>query len=494
MGRFALRFIRHYLQRNRCVFLISSFWRNQDCFATNVAETSITIDDVAFVIDTGRMKETRFDPSKGMASLEECWVSRANAMQRRGRAGRVQEGTCVHLFTSHKFKNMLLEQQPPEIHRVPLEQICLRIKILPFLEGRIEQVLSKVIEPPSTESVRAAISSLRVLQALTKEEDLTPLGFHLGRLPVDVRIGKLILFGSIFKCLDPILTIASAMSVKSPFVAPFEKREEADEKKQQFATSISDHLTLLTAYNNWLVERRNGFANERRFCYDNFLSGKTFSMIASVKRQLAELLCEIGFVKGVVRAREMERRGGRQSDGVAAAVGEDSGPPDFEMIKALMVSALYPNVIKLEAPLDKAPTAGNMKLIVKGGEEVSIHPSSNWKVSKYPSPFLVYHEKVKTTKVFIRDSTCVGPLAIAFFGGKLTWDRNQGIINVDDGWIRFAATHRVSSIIEATRIALDDLLQMKIENPQLAIEETRLIKEIVQLITRTARIDIGSHR
>ncbi|KAJ3114596.1 ATPdependent RNA helicase [Phlyctochytrium bullatum] len=111
-----------------------------------------------------------------------------------------------------------------------------------------------------------------------------------------------------------------------------------------FATSISDHLTLLTAYNAWLVERRNGFANERRFCFDNFLSGKTLGMIASVKRQLAELLCDIGFVKGVVRAKEMERRGGRQSDGVAEAIGEKLDmTPDFELIKALIVSSLYPN-------------------------------------------------------------------------------------------------------------------------------------------------------
>ena len=98
------------------------------------------------------------------------------------------EGTCVHLFTSHKFDNHLLPQQPPEILRTPLEQICLRIKTLPFLRGRIAEVLARVVEPPSAVAVQAAVVTLRTLRALTKEETLTPLGFHLGRLPVDVRV------------------------------------------------------------------------------------------------------------------------------------------------------------------------------------------------------------------------------------------------------------------------------------------------------------------
>ncbi|KAI9335726.1 Asp-Glu-Ala-Asp/His box polypeptide 57 [Obelidium mucronatum] len=457
--------------------------------ATNVAETSITIDDVVFVIDSGKMKQTQFDPMKGMASLEECWVSQANATQRRGRAGRVQEGTCIHMFTSHKFAN-LIEQQPPEIHRTPLEQICLRIKILPFLKGPIAHVLSKVVEPPSKESVEAAISSLRILRALTRDEDLTPLGFHLGRLPVDVRIGKLILFGSMFGCLDSVLTIASAMSVKSPFVAPFEKRGLADKKKQEFATGISDHLTLLTAYNNWLAARRDGFPAERAFLYDNFLSGKTLTMIASVKRQLAELLSDIGFIGVKIRAKELERKGGRMSDGVAEALGENKRGDDQELIKAVLVSALYPNVIKIESPRGggkAAASAQELKLWVKGNEAVFIHPSSVV-FGKYPSGFLVYHEKIKTTKVYIRDCSCVSAFALAFFGGKLTWDKRQRLLNLDDGWIRFSANHKEAAIIEATRTAFDELLQMKIENPELDVSATDLIREIIALVTRNSSV------
>jgi ATP-dependent RNA helicase DHX57 len=210
-------------------------------------------------------------------------------------------------------------------------------------------------------------------------------------LPVDVRIGKLILFGSIFKCLDSILTIASAMSIKSPFVAPFEKRDMADKKKQTFATGISDHLTVLTAYNQWIAARREGYDIERRFLYDNFLSGRTLNMIASVKRQLTELLSDIGFLPTKLRARDMERRGGRHSDGVMDAVGETVNSRDdhFELIKAILVTALYPNVIKIESDSKKDASARSMKMHVNGEEEVFIHPSSVVRLELPKYEFLV---------------------------------------------------------------------------------------------------------
>ncbi|KAI9020610.1 hypothetical protein DFJ74DRAFT_643980 [Hyaloraphidium curvatum] len=475
--------------------------------ATNVAETSITIDDVVYVVDSGKMKETRFEPSKGMSSLEECWVSRANALQRRGRAGRVQPGTCYHLFTSHRFENVLLPQQIPEIRRTPLDQICLRIKTLTFLRGRIDAILANIIEPPAAEAVLAAVTTLRTLQALTKDEQLTPLGFHLGHLPVDVRIGKLILYGAIFGCLDPVLTIAAALSVKSPFVAPFDKRELADERKREFAMAASDHLTVLNAYRQWYLQRRGGMAQERRWLFDNFLSGRTLSMLASVKRQLVELLSDIGFVKEGLKARDMERRGGFTSDGVAEALGDSAGADradNMELVKGTLIAALYPNVIKIDAPSagsgkvkgkkgTPAPS-GEAKLLVRGvdAEQVFLHPTSvNYRVKEFPHPFLVYLEKVRTTKVYVRDSSCVSPYAMAFFGGRLTWDARQGVLNMDDGWIRFKpSSPAVALILEATRTAFNELLAMKIADPGLDVSKVRLINAIVDLVSGAG---LGKH-
>uniref|UniRef100_A0A3B4B280 Putative ATP-dependent RNA helicase DHX57 n=1 Tax=Periophthalmus magnuspinnatus TaxID=409849 RepID=A0A3B4B280_9GOBI len=217
--------------------------------STNIAETSVTIDDVVYVIDSGKMKEKRYDAAKSMESLEDSWVSRANALQRKGRAGRVASGVCFHLFTSHCFQHHLSEQQLPEIQRVPLEQLCLRIKVLDvFAEQTLESVFSRLIEPPVMGSLDAAKQRLQDLGALTADERLTPLGYHLACLPVDVRIGKLMLFGAIFRCLDPALTIAASLAFKSPFVSPWDKREEANEKKMFFALANSDHLALLQAY------------------------------------------------------------------------------------------------------------------------------------------------------------------------------------------------------------------------------------------------------
>ncbi|TPX37466.1 hypothetical protein SmJEL517_g00761 [Synchytrium microbalum] len=460
--------------------------------ATNVAETSITIDDIVYVIDCGKMKETRFDPSKGMASLEACWVSKANATQRRGRAGRVSTGSCFHLFTSHRFEHQLLAQQDPEIKRTPLEQLCLRIKVLPFLSGKVADILSKIIEPPSVEGVAHAVSTLRVLRALNKDESLTPLGFHLAKLPVDVRIGKLILFGSIFGCLDRVLTIAAALSHQSPFMAPFEKRDIAGERKKGFSLGSSDHLTVLVAYEEWIKARQSG--KDKDFLWYNFLSGKTLSMIAGIKRQLLELLSEIGFAPSGLYVRDVERRGGRNSDGVSEALQNTqyvARSDNTSLIKALLISGLYPNVVKIQRPPPtRKPRKGGDKpgkvtLLVRGGDEVHLHPSSVNFQAPLTMPFAVYHEKVKTSKVFIRDATLVSAYALAFFGGRLTAVKHN--LNLDDGWIRFLAVKSVSATLQAARTALDELLARKIENPRLEIGGFKLVDVIVDLVTFDGR-------
>lgn len=306
--------------------------------ATNIAETSITIDDCGFVIDSGRMKETRYDPTRRMESLEDVFVSRSNARQRRGRAGRVKSGVAFHLISRHRMERVIEAEQTPEMHRVPLEQLVLRIKALRY-PGTAAEVCAKCLQPPAPEAVDRAIRELVRIDALVLTgpaaagagpatgEELTPLGQHLAALPVDVRIGKLILLGAIFGCVDDVLTIAATLSFRSPFLSPMDRRAEADAAKRSFCagqSAQSDHLAALNAYNEF------NFGGPGRFdmCREKFLGVKTLIAIGGLKRQLLELLSDAKFVRSGLRARSVEATGRRLdngADGVRVALREGVG-------------------------------------------------------------------------------------------------------------------------------------------------------------------------
>ncbi|KAM9257545.1 putative ATP-dependent RNA helicase DHX57 isoform 1-T1 [Cariama cristata] len=473
--------------------------------STNIAETSVTIDDVVYVIDSGKMKEKRYDPSKGMESLEDTFVSKANALQRKGRAGRVASGVCFHLFSSHHYNYQLIKQQLPEIQRVPLEQLCLRIKILEMFSAQsLHSVLSRLIEPPRTESLRASKLRLQDLGALTPDEKLTPLGYHLASLPVDVRIGKLMLFGTIFRCLDPALTIAASLAFKSPFVSPWDKREEANKKKLEFAVGNSDYLALLQAYKGWRLSINEGSQASYNYCRENFLSGRVLQEIASLKRQFTELLSDIGFVKEGLRARDIEKwsQGG---DGVLDATGEEanSNAENIKLISAMLCAALYPNVVQVKKPEGKyqktstgavkmQPKAEELKFVTKNDGYVHIHPSSvNYQTRHFESPYLVYHEKIKTSRVFIRDCSMVSVYPLVLLGGgqvHMQLQKGEFVISLDDGWIRFvAASHQVAELVKELRCELDQLLQDKIKNPSMDLcmcpRGSQIIGMIVKLVT-----------
>ncbi|XP_053567900.1 putative ATP-dependent RNA helicase DHX57 [Bombina bombina] len=493
-------------EEQQAVFLKPPRGVTKIIITTNIAETSVTIDDVIYVIDSGKMREKRYDPCKSMESLEDTWVSKANALQRKGRAGRVASGVCFHLFTGHHYEYQLLEQQLPEIKRIPLEQLCLRIKILEmFSECRLESVLGRLIEPPNVESLHASKLRLQDLGALTQEEKLTPLGYHLASLPVDVRIGKLMLFGAIFRCLDPALTIAASLAFKSPFVCPWEKKEEANKKKQEFAVANSDHLALLQGYKAWSSVIKESPRAGFQFCRDNFLSSRILQEIASLKRQFTELLSDIGFVKEGLRARDIEKRSSHRGDGVMEATGEESNTnsENIKLMSAMLCAALYPNVVQVKYPEGKfqvtragavkmQPKADELKFVTKSDGYVHVHPSSiNYQVRHFESPYLVYHEKIKTSRVFVRDCSMVSVYPLVLFGGgqvNVELHRGEFLISLDDGWIRFAAaSYQVAELVKELRSELDQLLQDKIKNPTMDLcncpRGSRIIAMIVKLVT-----------
>ncbi|EWC44774.1 hypothetical protein DRE_06412 [Drechslerella stenobrocha 248] len=262
--------------------------------ATNIAETGITIPDITCVIDACKSKEMRFDEKKQLSRLIETFISKANAKQRRGRAGRVQEGLCFHLVTQERFNNYFAEQQVPEMLRLSLQDLILRIKICNL--GGIEETLSLALDPPTPKNVNRAIDSLLEVKALTASEELTPLGRHLAQLPLDVYLGKLLLLSTLYGCVDVCVTIAAILSAKSPWTQPYGKREQAEIARMSWKTGDSDLLTTYQAYCGWRKAVETKGMNEYEFCTKNYLSAKNLTAIEEIKTQLFVALTDSGIM------------------------------------------------------------------------------------------------------------------------------------------------------------------------------------------------------
>lgn len=310
----------------------------------------------------------------------------------------------------------MAEYQTPEMLRVPLDELCLQIKLLDL--GEVAEFLGRAIEPPRVEAVTEAIKGLQDLQALDLREYLTPLGYHLASLPVNVRIGKILLYGTIFRCIDPTLTIAAGLSFRSPFVAPFEKREEADKARKAFSVGKSDHLTLLKAYDGWVNAKSKG--GERAYCLTHFLSSNAMRMIAQSKRQFVDLLLEIGFLQSgkdvyidhkTGRGGDSARggRGGGRRGGRGRGGGRDqtnfggvwynANSHHVALVKAVICAGLYPNIVRVQPEPPPRPDRDGRprrpkppKLKNREDGEVFIHPiSANFDASvTFPSPYLMY--------------------------------------------------------------------------------------------------------
>ncbi|XP_037630844.1 ATP-dependent DNA/RNA helicase DHX36 [Sebastes umbrosus] len=437
--------------------------------ATNIAETSITIDDVVYVIDGGKIKETNFDTNNNISTMTAEWVSLANAKQRRGRAGRVCPGKCYHLYNGLRA-SLLDAYQLPEIMRTPLEELCLQIKILKL--GSIARFLEKALDPPTEKAVNLAIKNLSDLNALDRSENLTALGFHLARLPVEPHIGKLILFGALLGCLDPVLTIAASLSFKDPFFIPLGKEKMADMRRRTLSrNSKSDHLTIVNAFQGWQEAKQRGARYEREYCWDNFLSANTLQMLHNMKGQFAEHLMNTGFVSS------------RDPKDPKSNVNSDNE----KLIKAVIVAGLYPKVATIR-PSGSKKRPG-VKAYTQADGKVCIHPKSvNAEETQFNYTWLIYHLKMRTSSIFLYDCTEVSPFSLLFFGGDITIqkDEDQETIAVDE-WIVFRSPARIAHLVKSLKKELDSLLEEKIRNPAPVDWQNRQSKDCAVI---TAIIDL----
>ncbi|KAJ1952324.1 helicase, partial [Dipsacomyces acuminosporus] len=237
--------------------------------ATNVAETSITINDIGFVIDSGRVREVQHDQESRISKLITTFCSQAAATQRRGRAGRIQKGVCYRLYSRLTESKVMPEYTMPEIQRTPLEQVCLQAKALGHPDSRA--FLDRALDPPDVKLTANAENLLVAMGACTKfAGPLSSLGKFMADIPVDLRLAKMLVYGAVFGVLESTLALVSLMAAdKSLFMAPYEKRDQAREARMKFANGQSDWLADLKAYQECLGKKA---AETKRFCADNFIS------------------------------------------------------------------------------------------------------------------------------------------------------------------------------------------------------------------------------
>uniref|UniRef100_A0A182NIR5 RNA helicase n=1 Tax=Anopheles dirus TaxID=7168 RepID=A0A182NIR5_9DIPT len=327
--------------------------------ATNIAETSLTIDNIIYVIDPGFAKQNNFNSRTGMETLLVVPISKASANQRAGRAGRVAPGKCFRLYTAWAYQNELEDNTVPEILRINLGNAVLMLKAL----GINDLLNFDFLDPPPNETLILALEQLYALGALNHHGELTKLGRRMAEFPADPMMAKMLLAGEKYNCSEEIVTIAAMLSVSgSIFYRPKDKIIHADTARKNFDHPQGDHLSLLQVYNQWVETDYS-----TQWCYENFIQYRSMKRARDVRDQLAGLMqrVEIEMVSSLTEPTNVR--------------------------KAITAGYFY-HVARL--------SKGGHYKTVKHNQTVAIHPNSAL-FEELPR-WLLYHELVLTTKEFMR--------------------------------------------------------------------------------------------
>jgi len=279
--------------------------RRRIVLATNVAETSLTVPGIRYVIDPGHARISRYNARNKVQRLPIEPISRASADQRKGRCGRVGPGVCVRLYSEEDF-NTREEFTPPEILRTNLASVILQMKSLRL--GEIQDF--PFIEPPDYRQIKDGYQTLHELGAIDENNQLTPLGGMLARLPIDPRIGRMVLAAREEGCLDDVLVIASALTVQDPRERPLDMQQAADEAHSKWRDENSDFIGYLHLW-RWFEEKREHLSTSqlRKACRTNFLSFVRMREWRDIYHQLKELVGELPPPPGQRRPTAPSRRG-----------------------------------------------------------------------------------------------------------------------------------------------------------------------------------------
>ncbi|XP_020526384.1 pre-mRNA-splicing factor ATP-dependent RNA helicase DEAH7 isoform X2 [Amborella trichopoda] len=342
--------------------------------ATNIAETSLTVDGILYVIDTGYGKMKVYNPRMGMDALQVFPASRAAADQRAGRAGRTGPGTCYRLYTETAYQNEMLPNPVPEIQRTNLGNVVLLLKSL-----NVENLLDfDFMDPPPQDNILNSMYQLWVLGALDNVGRLTDLGRKMVEFPLDPPLAKMLLIGEKLRCVNEVLTIVSMLSVPSVFFRPKDRAEESDAAREKFFVPESDHLTLLHVYQQWKANNYRG-----DWCNDHFLHVKGLRKAREVRSQLLDIL-------------KMQK------------IELTSCGPDWDVVRKAICSAYFHNAARLKGVGEYVNC--------RTGMPCHLHPSSSLYGLGYTPDYVVYHELVLTTKEYMQCVTSVEPQWLAELG------------------------------------------------------------------------------
>ena len=330
-------------------------------FSTNIAETSLTIDGIVYVVDPGFAKQKVYNPRIRVESLLVSPISKASAHQRAGRAGRTRPGKCFRLYTEKAFKSELMEQTYPEILRSNLGSVVLQLKKL----GIEDLVHFDFMDPPAPETLMRALELLNYLGALDDDGNLTELGSMMAEFPLDPQLAKMVLYSPQLNCSNEILSITAMLNTPNPFMRPRENQRPADEAKARFNHVDGDHLSLLIVYHAWKNNQES-----TSWAYDNFLNARSMKSADSVRAQLMRVMTRFGL---------------------------ELKSPDFNSkeyytnIRKCLLAGFFMQVAHLER-------TGHY-LTVKDNQVVALHPSTSL---QHKPEWCLYNEFVLTSKNYIR--------------------------------------------------------------------------------------------
>ncbi|KAJ5619931.1 Nucleic acid-binding OB-fold [Penicillium lagena] len=333
--------------------------------ATNIAETSITIDNVYYVIDPGFVKQNAYDPKLGMDSLVVTPISQAQAKQRAGRAGRTGPGKCFRLYTEAAYQSEMLPTTIPDIQRQNLSMTILMLKAM----GINDLLHFDFMDPPPTNTMLTALEELYALSALDDEGLLTRLGRKMADFPMEPALAKVLIASVDMGCSEEILTIVAMLSIHSIFYRPKEKQQQADQKKSKFHDPHGDHLTLLNVYNGWKNAKFNN-----AWCFENFIQARQIKRAQDIRQQLLGIMTR--YHHKIVSC-------GRNTTKVRQA----------------LCTGFFRNSAR------KDPQEGYKTLVE--GTPVYMHPSSA--LFGKPAEHVIYATLVLTTKEYMHCTTAIEP-------------------------------------------------------------------------------------